>query len=194
MIEYELDCTLNSSENITLLFDTKKILQQIRVYRVWSRSYIRLPNYIADNLYEIRSVLTHGSNSMGFNDIKAKVFKGASEDLLTGRKPNITVNHSLLRSSVAPISLKIIEEEQSTDTIAADTDSFYRTVKYVSLNEGQNKSKASSTLEYHVTPMNKNKEALEKISQIALSPLKEARTSGPPSMATSRLQGFPIGN
>ena len=196
-IEYELDCLLNSSENITLLFDTKKILQQIRVYRVWSRSYIRLPNYCGDSLSEIRSVLTHESNSLGFNETRGKVFTGASDGLLGGRKPNITINRSLLRSSVVPISLKIIEEEQSTDTIEAEIDSFYRTVKYVSLNEGQDKPKKSLTLEYHVTPLNKNKDALEKICQLALSPLERARISGQPSMATtasSGLRGFSMTN
>jgi len=168
-----LDCRLSSSapEYITLLFDKNKALRQIRVYRTWSRSYIRLPNYTIDNLYEIRSVITHDSGSSEFERINNFVFKAESKDLLTDRKPYIKIDRNLLRPSVILISLKVIDEDQPTVINQLTIEAFYRTVKYVSIDEQKEKPKVLSSLEYHVTPINKNKDILKEVCDFALSPL-----------------------
>jgi len=168
-----LDCRLSSSapEYITLLFDKNKALRQIRVYRTWSRSYIRLPNYTIDNLYEIRSVITHDSGSSEFERINNLVFKAESKDLLTDRRPNIKIDRNLLRPSVILISLKVIEEDQPTVINQLTSEAFYRSVKYVSIDEQKDKPKILSSLEYHVTPINKNKDILKEVCDFALSPL-----------------------
>ena len=192
-LEYELDCRLNSTENISLLFDEKKTLQQIRVYRVWSRSYIRLPNYNADSLYEIRSVLTYPANSAEFNHISSSIFNGSSKGLLTNRKPNIVIDRSLLHSSVIVISLKVIDDDQPAGRMPSEIETFYRTVKYVPIND---KPKARRTLEYHVTPMTKNKDSLEQICRYAFLPVENRASSGKSgpsskaSGATGGLRGF----
>lgn len=166
----------SSSENITLLFDKNKALQQIRVYHIWARFYIRLPNYTADNLYEIRSVLTHESGSSEFERISSSIFKGSSKKLLTEHKPNIKIDRDVLLSSVVPISLKIIVEDQSKDIDGSESESFYRKVRYVAINERQEKRTVPSTLEYHVTPI--RKDILEHVCASALSPIEKLASSG----------------
>lgn len=191
---------MNSTENITLLFDKNKTLQQIRVYRVWSRSYMRLPNYIADHLYEIRSVLTYESDSPEFNRITNAIFKGASKGLLTDRKPNVNIDRSLLHSAVILISLKVLDDDQFVDRMPSDTQAFYREVKYVTINERQDKPKSFSTLEYHVVPMNKNKAYLEQICNFAFLPNDNPNTSeksgrsAKASSTASGLRGFSMLN
>lgn len=192
-----MNCRLDSpSEYITLLFDKNKTLEQIRVNRVWLKSFIRLPNYTFDNLYEMRSVIIHDSGSSEFERISNEVFKTKSTDILTGRKPNIKINRELLRSSVIPISLKIIEEDKPTHINQPGIDAFHRKVKYVSINERQDKPTGSSTLEYHVTPIKKSKDVLIEIFDFALSPIekhapseKPARSSNASSMS-SLVRGF----
>ncbi len=162
----------SSSEYFTLLFDKTKALRQIRVYRVWSKCYVRLPNYNVDNLYEIRSVITHESGSLEFDRISNLIFQTQSKELLKDRKPYIKIDRNLLRSSVVPISLKVIDEDQPTVINQLSSEAFYRTVKYVSMNEQQDKPKVFSTLEYHVSPISKDKDVLEEICGFALSPIE----------------------
>ncbi len=174
-IDYEFDCRLTSSpsEYITLLFDNKKNLRQIRVYRIWSKCYVRLPNFNVDNLYEIRSVITHDFGSPEFDRISNSVFQTESKQLLTDRKPYIKIDRTLLRSSVIPISLKVIEEDQDIEINQFITEAFYRKVIYVSINERQDKPKVFSTLEYHVSPISKGKDVFEDVCSSALSQIKK---------------------
>lgn len=178
-IDYEFDCRFNSasSEYFTLLFDKTKTLRQIRIYYIWSKCYIRLPNFQVDNLYEIRSVMTHDAGSMEFDRISNLIFQSQSKDLLKDRKPNFKIDRSLLRSSVIPISLKIIGEDQPTSISSLPSESFFRTVKYVSINEQQGKPKVYSTLEYHVSPISKDKSFLDEICDFVLHPIERASSN-----------------
>jgi hypothetical protein len=51
------------------------------------------------------------------------------------------------------------------------SEAFYRTIKYVSINVQKDKPKVLSSLEYHVTTINKNKDILKEACDFALSPL-----------------------
>ncbi|CAF3944462.1 unnamed protein product [Rotaria sp. Silwood1] len=199
-IDYEFDCYVNSSpsEYITLLYDKNKILQQIRVYYKWSKCFVRQPNFNVDSLYEIRSVLTHESNSSEFTRIMKLIFKNQSTELFNGRKPNIKIDRSILLPSVIPISLKIIEEDQEIYIDQSNIESFYRKVKYVSIDEQEEKPKVYLTMEYHVSSMNKIKGILEQVCDFALSPtektslVRQYSTSSTASTTLTSLQGFSI--
>jgi hypothetical protein len=115
--------------------------------------------------------MTHDSDSEEFERISNSVFNGKSKDLLTDRKPYIKIDRNLLLPSVVLISLKIIDEDQPTVINELTGEAFYRTVKYVSINEQEGKPKVLSSLEYHVAPINKNKDILEEVCDFALSPL-----------------------
>ncbi|UJR12729.1 hypothetical protein I4U23_016903 [Adineta vaga] len=173
-IDYEFDCRLTSapSEYYTLLYDKNKTLRQIRVYRLWSKCYVRQPAANTDSLYEIRSAITHDSGSSGFDGIIVSVLRTQSTGLLDGRRPNIKINRGHLHPSVVPISLKVIEEDQETRINSSTIEAFYRKVKYVSIDEQQDKPKVSSTMEYHVSPIIMDQEILEQVYDFALSPTK----------------------
>ncbi|CAF3568479.1 unnamed protein product [Rotaria sp. Silwood1] len=197
-IEYEFDCYVTSSpsEYFTLLCDTNKNLRQIRVSRIWSQCFVRQPNFNVDSLYEIRSVMTHDSDSPEFMQVMNLVFKSPSTALLSGRKPNIKIDRSVLLASVLPISLKIIEEDQQTNTHHPTIESFYRKIRYVSIDEQQEKPKLSSTIEYHVSPIDKNENVLENVCDFAFHPTEKSllipvnSTSSTASSMSNSLLGF----
>ncbi|CAF1065628.1 unnamed protein product [Adineta steineri] len=174
-IDYEFDCRLTStsSEYYTLLYDKNKILRQIRLYRLWSKCYVRQPGFNTDSLYEIRSVIIHDAGSSEFNRIVDLVLRPQSTGLFDGRRPNIKINRSLLHSSVVPISLKVIEEDQETRIYPLISEAFYRKVKYVSIDEQQDKPKVTSTMEYHVSPISKDQDMLKQVCDFALLPTEE---------------------
>ncbi|CAF0893708.1 unnamed protein product [Adineta ricciae] len=168
--DYEFNCYLNSnsSEYYTLLFDKNKTLKQICFYRIWSRCYVRQPAFIADCLYEIRSGITYESDSSDFNRIADLILRSKSTGLLDGRKPNIKINRDLLQSSIIPINLKIINEDQQTLIDPSITQSIYRKVKYISIDEQQDKPKLISSMEYRVSPITKDQNILNDICDTAL--------------------------
>ncbi|CAF4113594.1 unnamed protein product, partial [Rotaria sordida] len=174
---------------ITLLFNSSKSLRKVRIYHIWTKCYVRQPNLNADNLYEIRSVLTYDSDSPEFLEIIHSVFKSSqATNLLSGRKPNIEINTNLLQSSVKPISLKIIEQDIRTKINQTEINGFYREVKYVSISEQQEKSKVSPTIEYHTSPITKEERLLEQICDFVISPIEKFSSDRPystTSMASS---------
>ncbi|CAF5001728.1 unnamed protein product, partial [Rotaria sp. Silwood1] len=175
-MDYEFDCYVPSypSYYITLLFNSSKTLRTVRIYHIWTKCYVRQPNLNADNLYEIRSVLTYDSDSPEFLEIIHSVFKSSqTTNLLSGRKPNIEINVNLLQSSVKPISLKMIEQDIRTNINQMEVDAFYREVKYVSICEQQEKSKVSSSIEYHTSPITKDERLFEQICDFVISPIEK---------------------
>ncbi|CAF1186741.1 unnamed protein product [Rotaria sordida] len=190
-IDYEFDCYVPSYPlyYITLLFNSSKSLRKVRIYRIWTKCYVRQPNLNADNLYEIRSVLTYDSDSPEFLEIIHSIFKSSqATNLLSGRKPNIEINTNLLQSSVKPISLKIIEQDIRTKINQTEINGFYREVKYVSISEQQEKSKVSPTIEYHTSPITKEERLLEQICDFVISPIEKFSSDRPystTSMASS---------
>ncbi len=161
---------------------------------------MRQLNFNVDNLYEIRSGITHDSRSSEFDRISSLIFQTESRELLTDRKPNIKIDRKLLRSSIIPISLRIIDEDQQTDIGRSTIEAFYRKVKYVSINAQQDKPKAYPTLEYHVTQISKNKDVWQEVCKLALSPIERlplARRQSAASNASSlteSLFGFSMSN
>ncbi|CAF1412773.1 unnamed protein product [Rotaria sordida] len=101
------------------------------------------------------------------------IFKNQSTELFSGRRPNIKIDRSILLPSVMPISLKVIEEDQEIDIDQSNIESFYRKVKYVSIDEQEEKPKVYLTMEYHVSSMNKIKGILEQVCDFALSPIEK---------------------
>ncbi|CAF3143665.1 unnamed protein product [Rotaria sp. Silwood2] len=174
-IDYEFDCRVasSSSEYFTLLHDKNKTLRQIRVSHVWTKCFVRQPNFNVDSLYEIRSVMTHDLDSPEFSRIRNLVFNSQSTALLSGHKQNIKIDRSIFHSSIAPIGLKIIEEDQQTHIDQPTIESFYRKVRYVSIDEQQEKPKVALTMEYHVSPINKNENVLENVCDFAFAPTEK---------------------
>jgi hypothetical protein len=141
-------------------------------------------------------VITHDSGSSEFVRISNSIFETDSTGLLGGHKPYITIDRELFRSSVIPISLKVIDEDQQTEINQSAIEAFYRKVKYVSIKVQQNKPKVSSTLEYHVLPISKNENVLEEVCDFALSPIARSSldrrysTSSTASSMSNSLFGF----
>ncbi len=188
--------TSSPSQYFTLLFDKNKTLRQIRVYFIWSKCYVRLPNFGVDNLYEMRSVITHDLGSPEFDRISNLIFKSQSKELLTDRKPHIKIDRECLHSSVISISLKVIDEDEQVEVNQFITEAFYRKVKYVSINVGKDKPKVFSTLEFHVSPISKDKDVFDDVCKSALSPIergssdRRCSTSSTASSMPNQLFGF----
>jgi hypothetical protein len=172
-MDYEFDCLVTSktTQYITLLYNSSKSLRTVRVNHIWSKCYVRQPNFSTDSLYEIRSSITYNSGTPEFVGIIASVFKSPeATDLLSGRKPNIQIDRKLLQSSIIPISLKVMNQDRQTRSVESGIVSFYREVIYVSINEQQEKPKTLSTMEYHASPISTNEETLKRICDLAISP------------------------
>lgn len=130
-------------------------------------------------------MITHDSGSLEFERISNLIFQSQSKDLLKDRKPNIKIDRSILRSTIIPISLKIIDEDQQTQIDQSTAEAFYRSVKYVSINEQKDKPKVYSTLEYHVLPISKDKEFLNEICSFALAPIERTASDQKESSASA---------
>ncbi|CAF3334014.1 unnamed protein product [Rotaria socialis] len=175
-IGYEFDCRVTSSPSkyFTVLYDDSKKLRQIRVYHIWSKYFVRESNFNADTLYEIRSALTYDEGSLDFTENMRLIFKSQLTELFSGRKPNIKIDRSILCSSVIPIGLKILEEDQVDGMNQSTTESFYRKVRYVPIDEQQTKPNVLLTMEYHVSPLSKKNGILAQVCNSAFIPTEEA--------------------
>ncbi|CAF1279555.1 unnamed protein product [Rotaria magnacalcarata] len=175
-IGYEFDCRVTSSPSkyFTVLYDESKKLRQIRVYHIWSKYFVRESNFNADTLYEIRSALTYDECSLEFTENMRLIFKSQSTELLSGRKPNIKIDRSILCSSVIPIGLKILEEDQADGMNQSTTESSYRIVRYVPIDEQQTKPNVLLTMEYHVSPISKKNGILAQVCNSAFIPTEQA--------------------
>lgn len=138
------------------------------MYYVWSRCLVRQPGFNTDSLYEIRSSTTYEKTSADFSRIMNSIFNSSTEPQLSGRKPNILINPTILKNGVTPLFLKVLDEDREV-YIKDGMDSFYRKVHYVSLDETQEKPSVLSTMEYHVGPI--EKDFLEQICRFACSPV-----------------------
>ena len=123
-------------------------------------------------MYEIRSAITHESNSSQFDKIVESVFRTQATELLSGRSPEIIIDHDILNPELMPIRLKIIAGDHQPAMNCSDIDTFYRKVKYVSTDKQQAKPVVLSTLEYHASPISKNDDILERVCVDGLAPAK----------------------
>ena len=178
-IEYEFTCQLitDSTKYYTLLFSKSKHLEQIRVSQIYSKNYIRLPNLLLDNLYELRNVTIHNSDSMEFRTISNFIFKETPSDLLNDAQPITQINQNVLRFSVVPISLKIIDEEQMMPLMESTQEPRFRNIGYLLFNSEHNHVKILNTMEYRIHPIPKNKDILKEICDEVISTIEPAAFS-----------------
>lgn len=109
-------------------------------------------------------------NSQEFDKIMRLTFNSASTKLLTGKKPHLKIDRSILHSSVISMALKILDEDREPYIKSSITESFYRIVRYVSIEETQEKPEILATLEYHASPM--NKDVIDRICDIVCCPVE----------------------
>ncbi|CAF3761427.1 unnamed protein product [Rotaria sp. Silwood1] len=65
-----------------------------------------------------------------------------------------------------------------------EVDAFYREVKYVSICEQQEKSKVSSSIEYHTSPITKDERLFEQICDFVISPFEKFSIDRPYSTSS----------
>ena len=144
--------------------------------REWSKCYIRQPDLATDSLAEIQSVVNFRSNTEQFKEFLNLIFESSAKaiiNLLTGPQGNIGVNYSILKSSITPIKLKIIDSYREGESSAADVRSVFRFGKQSPIKSRSTRLEFTPFVEYQHSPLETTIPILKAAIQQGLIPVEK---------------------
>ncbi|CAF1024519.1 unnamed protein product [Adineta steineri] len=179
--QYVLTCKCSdiSSNDISLIFDDKKVLKKILfTSKCWTCA-VRSGEKLIDNFYEIYSTYNEiDSKHESFSNYLKSLFIDPSKtDLLSGTSPRVSVDRQLLKSTVEIISFKrlvrcefaLLNQINSTrlqfKTLENLECIFYQ-VTHISTETGNGKIETRETLQFHATSIQIAKKHEQDLKQL----------------------------